>query len=116
MDKNEKEKELFYQWSLKKNPQDNETFCRPDKQTDSYFVLKTSDKYIREYGFETVPELEEELDKMWENQPHLQEIEKAVLVASIKNKPRKIEEAPKVDLDKKEKNIKEKMPAYIYNF
>ncbi|MDE7131965.1 MAG: hypothetical protein K2O65_09240 [Lachnospiraceae bacterium] len=116
MDKNEREKELLYQWGSEKKTQDRDIFLQPDKQIDSYFVFRTPSKYIREYGFETVPELERELDSMWGNQPYIQEIKKAVLVAAIKNKPRKMEEAIKADLEKEEKPVKEKMPAYIYNF
>ena len=51
MDKNEKEKQMLFEWG-KKNSQEYD-FQGMDKMKKSYFVQRQEDIYIRENMFET---------------------------------------------------------------
>lgn len=112
MEKNAKEKELFYCWGGRE--ENNYSFEKIDLCTESYFIERKPQEYIREYDFETLPELREELNKMWADESCMKDIMQAVLVAAFKNKPEISHNV--VQLDSTILGSGEKMPAYIYNF
>ncbi len=124
MKKNEKEKQMLYDWGLQNNLQYH--FPIIEKEKNSYFIKREGDSdrhlYIREYGFEVLPELMKELDLLWENDAVMGSAKKIVGVAAMKNKA--LEHTMKQDNDDKaaieesikESDDKEKLPMYIYNF
>lgn len=114
MDKNAKEKELLKKWaeSIHKNA---DFLC--EENTASCFAKRgTDEKYIWEYGFESVSELKELLEKQWEKDDHMEEILTPVLAAAIKNKPRTgnagSEECSRQEIS----DDRGMLPVYIYNF
>lgn len=115
MNRNEKEKQILYEWG--KNNSAVYCFQKIDKEKESYFIQRDAGEekgiYIREYGFETLPELVKELDTLWDCNKEMQSIKKAVEVAVFKNKPSKMEPEDKRITDK---NEEEKLPEFIYNF
>lgn len=114
MKKDSREKELFYQWSNKEDVK--YSFDKIDVQKESYFIKSEPREYIREYHFETLPELKEELTKMWTGEKDMESIMQAVLVAAFKNKPMNSSDSGMVSSGQNTPNNGEKMPAYIYNF
>lgn len=113
MEKNEKEKQMLYEWG-KTNGADYH-FPEIAQEKKSYFVQREVEgSYIREYGFETLPEFMKELNALWENEKVTEPIKKAVGIAAIKNKPVKVTQKT-VEINKKEEG-EDKLPAFIYNF
>lgn len=116
MGKNDRERQLLYEWG-KTNGIDNH-FQEIDQNKTSYFIQRgtdgSEDSYIREYRFETLPELMKELDVLWENEKVTEPIKKAVGVAAIKNKPVKVKQETVETINREEPQ--DKLPAYIYNF
>ncbi len=116
MEKNEKEKQMLYEWG-KTNGADYH-YPEIEQEKKSYFVQREVEEaegaYIREYGFETLPELMKELNALWENEKVTESIKKAVGIAAIKNKPVEIIHKPILE-DKKDKK-EDRLPAFIYNF
>lgn len=120
MDKNEKEKKMLYEWGTKNSSLYQKQ--KEDKGSDSYYIKRDVSKniYIREYGFETLPELINELDHLWENDEVMEQIKHVIGIASLKNKPGKaaLKEAETDDekraIDKE--NAENKLPVFIYNF
>ena len=105
-----REREVLYHLELDMPDGWEKSFDFMYKEKDSYYVLQDKHEYLMEYGFETVPQLKEMLDRLWENEQYMQDIEKTVLAASIKNKPKQEErENTKRDADGY-------MPEFIYNF
>ncbi len=80
---------------------------------ESYFVKREEDSYIREYGFETLPELKDELKKMWNEDVVMQECMQTVLVSALKLKP---VEGKDGETRNGGEDKSEKLPGYIYNF
>lgn len=118
MDKNETEKKKLKEWGLK-NCQKYQ-FQGIDKERESYFVEMEKRPYIREYGFETLPQFMEELNRLWENQEVMEPVKKIVGVAAMKNRILKDSfkeygESMAVN-DRDKANGQEKLPEYIYNF
>ena len=112
MDRNCKEKSLFAEWA--KNSQGD--YFMPAQDTGSYFVKRIQTEYIREYSLETVPELRDELEALWDGNKNMESVLTAVLAAAIKNKPRGQERAGTAENISKVSEIKEELPMYIYNF
>lgn len=115
MGKNDKEKNLIYEWGIEK--QDAYRFMEINKDLESYFQDRKDHNYLREYYFDTLPELREYLRLLWKEESYMEDILQPVLVASMKNRA----ETSKVSKDsepigKTSYENKEKMPAYIYNF
>lgn len=113
MEKNDKEKQMLYEWGKANGASYH--FPQIDKAEKSYYIRReTEDSYIREYGFETLPELVKELDTMWGNEEAMQSIKKVVGVAAIKNKPVEVIQKS-IEKDKKDER-EDRLPAFIYNF
>lgn len=110
MDKNQKEKQILYNWG-KENKQ-KYSFQREDKEKDSYFIKRQDNSYIKEYAFETLPQFREMLDSLWYDDGTIESIKMAAAVAAMKNKP--IKKLVKTDNEKEK--LDDELPAYIYNF
>lgn len=108
MDKNEKEKNLLYEWAV--TSKESYSFPMIEKEKESYYIKRDTSVYIRAYGFETLPELKMELEELWKGR----EIGQAlipILVSAMKNKPtenRSLNEKKEI-----KESSKEKMPSYI---
>lgn len=112
MNKNEREKQMLYEWGMKNCAED--FFGQIDKTKESYFLKKPDSSYVREYAFETFPEVMEELNMLWENDGTMEQIKKVIGVAAMKSKPvRRDEEKERV---KEQTDQGEKLPVFIYNF
>lgn len=104
---NDTEKEKLFMWSGRKFKEDYR-FPEIDIDKDSYFIKRENNvAYIKEYTFETLPELKAQLKEMWSDKEYLQDILQVVLVAAMRNKPHEIKEDETKD---------EKLPTFIYNF
>lgn len=122
MDKNDKEKQMLYEWGRKNS--DNEQFQAVDKNRESYFLQReegiSAGLYIREYGFETLPEFIQELDVLWGDGEVMEQIKKTCAVAAMKNEivERVFLSDAKELLCKTEtkQDREDKLPMYIYNF
>lgn len=112
------EKEKLYKWASEAGINGNfcSCFTQIEDKCDSYYVKRNDNNtYMREYDFETVPEIKEELYAMWGNDADMQKIITTVLVSAIKNKPVFLEDkgkSPKCALEDNKKELK----PYIYNF
>lgn len=112
MDRNEKEKNMLREWAKKNNAAYR--FTAIDMEKESYFIKRSARKYIREYQFETLPELLQELDYMWQDENSMAQIKKIVAVAALKNRPS--EEIQKQTEKHHAHEKKELLPEFIYNF
>lgn len=120
MDRNEREKKMLYEWGIQNHSED--LFPTIDKEKESYFIKRKNNKdpYIREYDFETLPELASGLDILWENDKVMEQIKKMIGIAALKNKPSKVRSEEIKEDNRKEINSKQeaedKLPVFIYNF
>lgn len=112
MDKNEKEKNLLYEWGV--THACIYSFPQIDKDLSSYFISKQRESYLKEYSFDTLPELMNVLNMYYENNEIILRILKVVSIAALKNKPLKIEKEVTNEENKKESD--DRLPAFIYNF
>lgn len=115
LDINQGEKDKLYQWACDNYSKELEEkyFTKIDKACDSYFEKKSLQaEYCIEYHFQTVPELQGELDIMWKDDDIMRQIERVVLVAFMKNKPKMWEIDEVEDKGKK----MEQLRPFIYNF
>lgn len=112
MKKNEKEKQMLYEWGTNNSSED--IFMQIDYVKNSYFQKRIDHTYIKEYSFETLLELMEELNVLWENDEKMESIKKVVGVAAMKNKPVKTEKEKEQIKDQPKQE--EKLPVFIYNF
>lgn len=114
MGKNNREKEMLYQWA-KVN---DKSFCfqEIDKSKESYYGKRNygeeSGQYIREYAIESLPDIMKELDILWSTDEIMCQVKKIVGVAVLKNKPLNQEELK----EKHKKDLNDKLPVFIYNF
>lgn len=118
MDKNETEKKKIKEWGLRNYQQYQ--FLEIDKEKESYFIEMEKKPYIKEYGFETLPQLMEELNNMWGDYEVMEQVKKIVGVAAMKNKIlhdsfKEYSESTEVN-DREKMNEQDKLPRYIYNF
>lgn len=111
---NQGEKEKIYQWTCENFSETLQDiyFKKNDKKCMSCFEKRLHQgKYCREYVFCTVPELKEELGAMWKEDEIMKCIEKAVIVACMKNKIQAADE------EKKDKGSKvNQLDPFIYIF
>lgn len=112
MDRNDKEKSLFAEWAKTVRGD----YFMPVQDTGSYFIKRDQTEYIREYSLETVPELRDELEVLWDGDKNMESVLTAVLAAAIKNKPRGQERAGTAENISKVSETTEELPIYIYNF
>lgn len=80
---------------------------------ESYFIKREESSYIREYGFQTLPDLKAELEKMWSMDETMQKCMQPVLIAAIKLKP--ADGVVNDDCHPQKRND-EKLSPFIYNF
>lgn len=70
--------------------------------------------YIREYGFETLPELINELNVLWKNDEVMEQIKTVVGISAFKNEPSEaILEEAKAD---SRESVEGKLSVFRYNF
>ena len=116
MGKNDKEKQMLYEWGKTKGIDYH--FQEIDQKKESYFIRRGTEagrnSYIREYGFEALPQFMKELDVLWQDEKVTESIKKAVGVAAIKNKPVKIKHETVEKINKEEPQ--DKLLEFIYNF
>lgn len=112
MDKCIREKEKLYKLQLKEIGNIAESFTLIKNDTNSYFVPRLEKNYLMEYSFESFLQLKEKLDELWKNEKYMQEATKIILVAALKNKPRKVNGEEMVA----ENNEETELPTFIYNF
>lgn len=110
MDKSRKEKDGLYDIACRHQ---RDYYTENIDIKESYFIKREEEPYIREYGFETLPELKKELELMWKEDIVMQECIQTVLVSALKMKPTAEVEGEPLHT---EKNKSEKLPGYIYNF
>ncbi|MBD5521758.1 MAG: hypothetical protein HDR03_11185 [Lachnospiraceae bacterium] len=118
MDKNETEKKKLKEWGLSNCQQYQ--FQKSDKEKESYFIEMDPKPYIREYGFETLPQLMEELNQLWKDHEEMEQVKKIVGVAAMKNRIsydsfKEYNESTAANAGEK-LNEQDKLPKYIYNF
>lgn len=80
-----KEKGMFYNWSCFYGKSYNYLESRGQ---ESCFVEHRGEKYIEEYGFETIVEIKTYLACLWSKEKIMKEIIKPVAVAAMKNQPK----------------------------
>ena len=112
MQKNEREKQMLYEWGTHNGSED--IFIQIDPFKKSYFQQRTSDTYIKEYSFNTILEFMEELNILWKNDEKMESIKKVAGVAAMKNKPAKMQKEKEQIKDHVKQE--EKLPVFIYNF
>ena len=112
MDKNEREKKKLYEFGVENCKRYH--FQEIDKTKESYFIQREEESYIREYKFETLPELMNELSTLWNGDEMMEQIKKVIGVAAMKNKP--VKKSQKKTEGEKQEDKEEKLPAFIYNF
>ena len=83
-----REREMLYHLELDMADGWEKSLDFTHKEKVSYYVLQNKHEYLMEYGFETIPQLKKMLDRLWENEQYMQDIEKTVLAAAIMNKPK----------------------------
>lgn len=112
MEKNQKEKQMLYEWGI--NHCSKDIFSQFDQRKESYFLQRLDDEYLREYKFDTLSDFMKELEVLWINDETMESIKKVIGVAAIKNKPVKMDVRGKQG--KNQAGEDEKLPMYIYNF
>lgn len=117
---NQKEKEKIYQWACAYEKSDpgltHSVFTGKDEKQSTYFTACKNTVHLKEYGFDTVTELKDQLKNLWENEPYMQEMITVVCVATFKNRnrTREIKESGQdVDGTYRKEAV---LPSYIYNF
>jgi len=112
MDKCEREKTLLEEWA--KENMHRYQFPQIDIANETYFMPVRDKNGIREYNISTLPDIREELESMWHDDIHMQDIIKIVGVAAMKNKPKDT-----VSNRQNGKNLdstQEQLMPFIYNF
>lgn len=114
MDKNLREKEALYHLNLEGVENVKESFMEIDHELKSYFIPKKEGDYLMEYNFDSLPQLKEQLNLLWEQEEYMKGIVQTVLVAAMKNKPsREVKEERNIE---NRENVEGELPAFIYNF
>lgn len=114
MDKNVREKEALYHLELSGTENIKESFAEVDYKLETYFSPKEEKEYLMEYDFDSLPQLKEKLNLLWENEEGMKGIVQTVLVAAMKNKPtREVKETRNIE---NSENNEGELPAFIYNF
>lgn len=117
-DKNSKEKKILKDFAADRLHRNKYKFPEIDLSADSYYICRGDDQeYIREYDFDTAPELRKELEYLWKDDNNMAGLIQPMIVAALKNKP--LDENLSIDKNMKSKQTQdqsEKLLAYIYNF
>lgn len=117
MDQEWKEKEILYKWGSMYHTDmlTNSIFLPIDQDADSYYIRRENlEAYLREYEFQSLPQLKTELIKMWKNEEYMNTIIKTVLASALKNR---------IEINMENENNAagtnkeaDELPQYIYNF
>lgn len=114
MNKNQREKDILLQMA-DLAARHTGCFTVPERDADTYFVEKTDHDYLREYGFETVPELRNLLQTEMELDNKQDELLlKMMTIAAFKNR----NETNNKGGTEEQRDIPERhdtLPSYIYN-
>ncbi len=116
MDKNIKEKERLFQWACKYDSikLTEKIFTPIDSNKDSYFTKREeTGNYLHKYKFQDLPELRNELEKMWNEEDYMMEIMTTVLAGAYKNR---IEICEEIGEAVNGTGDAEELSPYIYNF
>lgn len=114
MDKNVREKEALYHLELAGIDNIKKSFTEIDCEKESYFIPREEKKYLMEYEFDSLPQLKEKLNLLWENEEYMKSVLQTVLVAAMKNKPSsEVKEERNIE---DTQNAEGELPAFIYNF
>lgn len=114
-DINQLEKEKIYQWACDNYTEEikEKYFTKIDRECDSYFESRIySEKYCREYSFQTVVDMRNVLSELWRDDVIMEKVSQIVLVASMKNKPSR----EKGRHSENTLGEKETIKPYVYNF
>lgn len=102
------EKRKLYEWACKHSEEFH--FTEIDKRKDTYYETFDNVDNVCEFGFGSVPELVEELDKLWEGQAVFDFVKKICAVAAFKREP------VLEDSSKKEEQGLIEIPEFVYTF
>lgn len=110
MERNRKEKELMYEWACCFSDTECEKiFTAIDSEAESYWNKRTdSEKYVMEYAPKTLIDYRKYLQELWGQDKVLEEIQKAVLVAIMKNEPLEEQSSGRLEA------MQESLPEFIY--
>lgn len=118
MDRNETEKNKLREWGLANCQQYQ--FQGIDREKESYFMETDKGLYIKEYQFETLPQLLKMLDKLWEGDERMEAAKRIAGAAAMKNRtfcvPCSGSRESTVSDSGEETNERDNLPRYIYNF
>lgn len=107
-----KEKENIYNWACNASPKEESCFSIINKCSESYYEKREDEHYIKEFSYQTLPELQRELEEIWENDENMNDVMRYVLVAAMRNKP-------SMELRETKKEVigdNSQIKPYIYNF
>ena len=102
------EKYRLYEWACKNKGAFD--FVRIDKNKDTYYETFDNTNNFALFGFDNMLELDKELQKLWNNQPDCDLIEKICEVAAFKREPLRKEK------QKKENQNVIVIPEFVYAF
>ena len=107
---NEQDKQKLYAWACEYKGES--CFLPIDTYCESYYIARGEEAYLKEYSYETLPEVQKELENYWKNEEYMLEIVPVVAMAAIKNKSCKGEQNKKNQIQSNKAQIK----PFIYNF
>lgn len=113
MDKCKREKDKLYEFAC--NSEEN-YYALKEFDIKSYFIKRKDHDYMREYGFETLPELKKELELLWGQDVLMQKCMQTVLIAAMKLKPTEQPDIKDGLSQQTKGKHKEKLSPFIYNF
>lgn len=105
------EKKRLYEWVCENK--DTVFFDKISDSLETYYHSFDNTNNVREYGFSSVPELENDLDELWRNEPLFDSIRRVCAVAAFKLRPEIVPENQEKG-DNGEDNLK--IPDYVYMF
>lgn len=118
MDRNEKEKKGLKEWAYVH--ESKIYFQGIDQAKESYFTESEERAYIREYAFETLPQLMNELDELWKTDETMESVKKIIGVAAMKNKAaynsKVVFSENRASVNQENEENQGRLPTYIYNF
>ena len=92
IDKSNEEKKRFIEWAAKYGEKDNFLTYQRDKDIDSYFIDFNNEDNCVEYGFSNVPQLQQQLSRMWTHDAALMETIRLCAISGFKGKPKNKED------------------------
>lgn len=120
IEKNEREKKGLYEWACNNESKEmmNKIFnCASEKNMDSYYSDYPERDYLMEYHPQSLPELDEFLDMIWDKDDVVKKAIPFIRVASMKNSPIMKQDSIGETSEKIEKTDSEpELPGFIYNF